>query len=223
MPRNSFPTAGVPLLGVPFLLLTAALAPAGDWKFGGPLYQPNYPDPLPPSYYGHPLDDPHPGYFGGARYREYYAYGRGYGWADYPGRVPCPYLFNPYPGSLKFNRPLHPQPAGPEVSPDDPALQPSDVARLEVRVPAQAEVLLDGSKTKQTGTTRTFVSSPMAPGQEYSYEVRARWTQGGREVEEARNVTLRAGSQVTVEFPAPARPATLPAPNPLSLEGEGEE
>ena len=39
-----------------------------------------------------------------------YAYGRGYGWADYPGRVPCPYLFNPYPGSLKFNRPLHPQP-----------------------------------------------------------------------------------------------------------------
>src|SRR5947207_9196893 len=114
MPRNSFPAAGVPLLGVPFLLLTAALAPAGDWKFGGPLYQPNYPDPLPPSYYGYPLDDPHPGYFGGARYREYYAYGRGYGWANYPGRVPCPYLFDPYPGSLKFNRPLHPRPAGPD-------------------------------------------------------------------------------------------------------------
>src|SRR5262249_61454712 len=35
-----------------------------------------------PSYYGYPLDDTTAGYYGGGRYREYYSYGRRFGWAN---------------------------------------------------------------------------------------------------------------------------------------------
>ena len=44
----------------------------------------------PASYYGYNLDAPHPGYYGGGDYREFYAFGRGTGIANFPGPVPGP-------------------------------------------------------------------------------------------------------------------------------------
>src|SRR5438046_10459097 len=51
-------------VGVTFPVTPYAYGPAPGYR-------------LPPSAYGYPLDDYAGGYYGGGRYREYYAYGRG--------------------------------------------------------------------------------------------------------------------------------------------------
>ena len=50
-------------------------------------------DRIPASWYGYPINDPSPfNYYGGANYREYYGYGRGYGIAGFPGPFPASWL-----------------------------------------------------------------------------------------------------------------------------------
>jgi uncharacterized protein (TIGR03000 family) len=77
-------------------------------------------------------------------------------------------------------------------------------AQIELRVPADAEVWIDGARTTQTGAVRRFVSPPLPPGREYSYEVRVGWKDAGREVTQSRRLAVRAGSLVPAAFPAPA-------------------
>jgi uncharacterized protein (TIGR03000 family) len=91
-------------------------------------------------------------------------------------------------------------------------------AHLEVRVPAEAEVWIDGVKTSQNGATRKFVSPDLPPGREYAYEVRVAWRDQGRETTETRRVTFRAGDKVDVDFTNPKQTKTkdeqLPKPKP---------
>lgn len=75
-------------------------------------------------------------------------------------------------------------------------------ATMNVRVPADAEIWFQGSKTGQQGVSRTFVSPPLEKGRGFTYEIRARWTEGGKEVEQTRQVHVRAGEQVDVDFAA---------------------
>src|SRR4051794_11135935 len=82
MPQIRHFCAGISAPAALLLFTSSALA----WPLGGPLYSSRY--PVPPSYYGYPLNDTAPTYFGGINYREYYSYGRGYGLADFPGPVP---------------------------------------------------------------------------------------------------------------------------------------
>jgi uncharacterized protein (TIGR03000 family) len=83
-------------------------------------------------------------------------------------------------------------------------------AQVEVRVPATAEVWFDGKTTSQTGEVRKFETPALPPGQAYTYEVRARWQAAGRDNDEIRKVTVRAGDQLTVDF-APALASDKPA------------
>jgi uncharacterized protein (TIGR03000 family) len=74
-----------------------------------------------------------------------------------------------------------------------------------VRVPdANAEVWFQDHKTQQRGTVREYESSGLNPNQSYTFHVRARWTQNGRAMDQSRDVQVRAGQHVTVNFPAPA-------------------
>jgi uncharacterized protein (TIGR03000 family) len=75
-------------------------------------------------------------------------------------------------------------------------------AQIELRVPAGAEVWLDDVRTRQTGEVRPFVSPPLAAGKEYSYQVRVTWKDGGREMVEKRELTVRAGDRLSASFPA---------------------
>jgi uncharacterized protein (TIGR03000 family) len=75
-----------------------------------------------------------------------------------------------------------------------------DAVLINVRVPAGAEVRFDGSKTSQTGGLRWFVTPALVPGRDYSYEIRARWMEAGRAVEETRKINLRAGDRLTINF-----------------------
>ena len=77
-------------------------------------------------------------------------------------------------------------------------------ASLTVIVPADAEVFLDGDPTTETGTDRRFVTPPLTVGGRDSYTIRARWTQGGKAVDQSRNVPITGGADVRVDFTMPA-------------------
>ena len=71
---------------------------------------------------------------------------------------------------------------------------------LNLRVSANAEVWLEGSKTAQAGSFRSFVIPPLDPGRDYSYQIRARWMEDGRAIEQTRAVTIRAGDRLTLNL-----------------------
>ena len=64
-----------------------------------------------------------------------------------------------------------------------------------------AEIWFSGDKTTQTGSTRRFETPPLEPGSNYSYVVRARWTENGKERDETKKVAVHANDRVAVEFP----------------------
>jgi uncharacterized protein (TIGR03000 family) len=80
------------------------------------------------------------------------------------------------------------------------ARAPGRAVHFAVMVPADAEVWFDGAKTTQTGPDREFVSPPLQRGHSYSYDVRARWKDGGRAVDRTRHVTFYAGDELTLDF-----------------------
>jgi uncharacterized protein (TIGR03000 family) len=73
-------------------------------------------------------------------------------------------------------------------------------ASVRVRVPAEAQVWFEGVPTDATGTTRDFVTPPLTVGRSYKYDVRASWRLNGREVSNSREVLVRAGDRVDVDF-----------------------
>jgi uncharacterized protein (TIGR03000 family) len=78
-----------------------------------------------------------------------------------------------------------------------------NLARLTVRVPPDAKVWFDDEPTSQQGPVRNFDSPPIDPGQEYTYDIRAQWRQGDREVERTKHVVVEAGKDITVDFTNP--------------------
>jgi uncharacterized protein (TIGR03000 family) len=212
------------------LALTAATAGEASAQVAAPLGlfggRGAYVEYPPASYFGYNLDDRHPGYYGGSRYREYYSFGRGYGVANFPGPVPGPAYYWDWTSPWRRAFVLRPPPPGPvhEVADGLPPVNvvpPPDepVVLFTVEVPAAAEVTIEGVKCKQTGTSRQFVSPPLVPGKQYAYEIRARWTEDGREVEQTRNLVVTAGERLVVSFGPPAE-GPLPAPGRLLVDTE---
>jgi uncharacterized protein (TIGR03000 family) len=170
-------------------------------------------DRIPPSWYGFPINDPAATtYFGGQHYREYYAYGRGYGIAGFPTSVPGACL-------IPDRRPLYT--SYPEtgeiyyrsgrsggVPPTGPA---PTTGNIKIDVPADATLWIEGVQSSQTGPNRSFTLPPLASGKSYLYRLRARWTDNGEPKEESRIVTVQPGAQVQVKFPMDAPPGKLPA------------
>jgi uncharacterized protein (TIGR03000 family) len=84
-------------------------------------------------------------------------------------------------------------------------------ARVNLRVPTNAEVWFDGNSTKQKGEWRSYVSPPLDSDKTLHYEVRARWTDAnGHAVEQTRRVAVRAGQLSMVDF---LRPESSTKPN----------
>jgi uncharacterized protein (TIGR03000 family) len=83
-----------------------------------------------------------------------------------------------------------------------PNAQGNMPALIDVQVPADAQITFDGESTSQTGTERLFRSPPLPPGQDFSYEVKARWTENGKDIERTRKVRVRAGERMSVNFMA---------------------
>jgi uncharacterized protein (TIGR03000 family) len=87
---------------------------------------------------------------------------------------------------------------------------PADRAILNLQVPADATVWVQGTQTKQTGTERTFVSPSLTPGLDYTYTVKAQWKAGDKTIEQSQNITVRPGERSGLLFLSGNETAKLP-------------
>jgi uncharacterized protein (TIGR03000 family) len=74
---------------------------------------------------------------------------------------------------------------------------------VTVRVPDGARVWVADAPSNQTGPAQSFVSPPVEPGVDYTYVVRATWTENGQAVNRTKRVAVRAGDRVTVDMTQP--------------------
>jgi len=78
--------------------------------------------------------------------------------------------------------------------------RPSATAMLTVRVPAHAQVFVNGLPTSSTGTVRRYVSNGLRWGYNYTYQIRAEIVRDGQTITENKTVKLQAGDKSDVEF-----------------------
>jgi uncharacterized protein (TIGR03000 family) len=136
------------------------------------------------------------GYYGGGDYRRYYAYGRDYpfGWYGFPGPS-FGFVFGPPVRERIVYYLAPPTVDGPKPAP----------VTLDVRVPAEAELWIEGKKVNQDGEVRRLVSPPLQPGQRYTYDFRVIWKENGHEIKRSRTVEVSAGERYTVDFVNPPK------------------
>jgi uncharacterized protein (TIGR03000 family) len=77
----------------------------------------------------------------------------------------------------------------------------NDRVTLNLTVPGDAKIWVEGSMIVQTGTQRQMVSPPIQPGYDYSYDIQVSWNQDGREVTRKRHITVHGGDVVNLTFP----------------------
>ncbi len=131
-------------------------------------------------------------------------------------------MYSPYygGGGLLNSAVLSGPPAGPQL-PDYAAPQqqtpppPDHAAHLQLLVPENAEVLFNGTRTTQTGTTREFVSPTLPAGKQFDYTIAVRSIDAnGKVIVDERVIHVRANDWFQVDFTRPA-PSPSPAPAPV--------
>jgi uncharacterized protein (TIGR03000 family) len=132
------------------------------------------------------------GYYGGYYGRGfggYYGCGFGYGGYAWGGYYPG-YMYAGYPYYAYYNPPPYPGPG---------RVVAYGTLNVEVPVP-EAEVWIQGQRTVQGGTNRKYQFTPPPSGQNYAYEVKARWREGDRDVEQTQTVPIQPGVPLSVSF-----------------------
>jgi uncharacterized protein (TIGR03000 family) len=155
------------------------------------------------------------GYYAGYPYYGYPYYGYPYAYG-YPA-APYPYAYPGYAPAYGPGYGASPPNADPASGPAIPPIpgsvasaggiaipaprSPDTDVTLIVRIPADATVWINGVKTTQTGSRREFVSSGLAPGRSYTFDVRAQWVSlDGKPVDLHRKIAAQAGERRTVDF-----------------------
>jgi uncharacterized protein (TIGR03000 family) len=80
---------------------------------------------------------------------------------------------------------------------------PSEVeapAVIQVSLPADARLTVDGYVTTSTSANRTFVTPALPQGESFQYTLRAEVIRDGRTVVETQIVTVRGGEETSVPF-----------------------
>jgi uncharacterized protein (TIGR03000 family) len=156
-------------------------------------------------FYGSSLYLGYPGYYS-PYYGSSYYYGPDYSYVapNYTYVAPTYTYVQPASG---YVQPAIATPAyyPPDTTPTnpDPNANPNAVA-LEVKVPENAELWVDGTKTTQTSDLRHFVSPPVDPGKTYTYTLRARWTDpSGKVIDRTKKIDVKAGARLGVDFNNP--------------------
>jgi uncharacterized protein (TIGR03000 family) len=185
----------------------------GGFYHGGAYYG-GYHYGYPYAHYGYRHYYPYYGGYGGYYPYYYGSYGDDYAYDTYPYAWSGPTYDSGYSSSYGDVAPYYGDgtasaapPAGSYQSfyPPATATAPSDrSAHVTVNVPADARLWFDDTATTATGPVRQFDSPPLTPGTRYSYEVRAGWTENGREVTQTQKVAVTAGAHVRVDFPVPS-------------------
>lgn len=110
------------------------------------------------------------------------------------------YNYGVIPLSVRALDALSGAPAG--LSPMPTAPVEAATAIFEIRLPADAQLWVQGKRMMQTGSLRRFTSPELDPSAEYVYHVRARWTQGGQAITREQPLLMRAGERESVTFVA---------------------
>ena len=87
-------------------------------------------------------------------------------------------------------------PAEPE-SADPPA---DNSAEINVKLPENAIVRVNGAPTKSEGAKRSYVSKGLQPGRTYSYKLSVEFDHDGEKVVKEKTVRMRAGDRVNLSF-----------------------
>ncbi len=82
---------------------------------------------------------------------------------------------------------------------------------LVVRATPDAQLEIDGDKTRQTGEVRRFQSPPISVDREYTYTLLATWKQAGKELRAERKITFRGGQTVQLNLSTPDEPPLVEA------------
>jgi uncharacterized protein (TIGR03000 family) len=93
----------------------------------------------------------------------------------------------------------------------NPRTKTDSRAHIWLRLPADAEVWVNGVKTRQGGESRYFYSPPLTPGQQYAYQMRVRWMKDGKPVEETERLLVSAGATMRRDFTRPLGEEKKPA------------
>lgn len=73
-------------------------------------------------------------------------------------------------------------------------------AVIQVLLPADARLTVDGYATTSTSENRTFVTPALPQGETFQYTLRAEVVRDGRTVVETQVVTVRGGEETRVPF-----------------------
>ena len=154
------------------------------------------------------------GYYGSG-YSRPYGYGMGYGSPWYGGSYGSGYYGGGYYGSGYYGSGYSSMPSYygssgsynyvPQIASGAAYSQPATAsapAQINVNVPANAVIRVNGQKVDSTGTTRNLTTPPLSPGSRYTYQIEARWDDNGKPTTQRRDVVVTAGSDVNVSFPS---------------------
>jgi uncharacterized protein (TIGR03000 family) len=140
----------------------------------------------------------------------------GYGY--YPGSIPGPHPpWMDGPGTpFDSRRTESPFPQAPV----EDKVFPPDAALVIVKLPAEAELLFDETRTAQDGSYRRFVTPPLETGRQQVYTLRVRWHIKDADLTRVEKVQVEPGKSVTVNFLTVdswtgVRAETLPPPRKL--------
>ncbi len=138
-------------------------------------------------------------------YNNYYG---GYGGYPYGGAV-SPYGFGGYPsdyggyyGGSGYSS-MYPS-GGIALSNKLDNVSAGITSSVWVKVPtADAEVWVNGVKTKTTGSDREFVTPKLTPGKKYKYQVKVLWQENGKEQSREETVSFLPGQNVNLDLATP--------------------
>jgi uncharacterized protein (TIGR03000 family) len=152
-------------------------------------------------YYGH-------GYYGRGFGGGFYGGGLGYyyGYPGYDYGYGYPYYASSYDYGPSYSDVVPAVPSDSYYAPDSSGMPPAEfenpnVANLQILVPENAQLWIEGVREDPSGTVRQFYSPPLHPGQTYTYHIRARWMDAsGKTVDRTKSVDVQAGSRIGVDF-----------------------
>lgn len=74
---------------------------------------------------------------------------------------------------------------------------------IVMNVPLDAIIFVDGNRITSGGSTRLFVTPPLAVGRRYFYDVKVSWVEGSHARESSDHVSFRAGERVVLNYAEP--------------------
>jgi uncharacterized protein (TIGR03000 family) len=82
----------------------------------------------------------------------------------------------------------------------EPVPTEATTVRLNVMLPSESTLYIQGVRMDQTGSFREFVSPPLVPGEDYTYNLHATWSENGRPVSRNEVVRVHGGERIDVDL-----------------------